>query len=113
MCLSMRKGTLLCSGGEPEERQADTAFFLFLSPRSNKIVVSIDRHVSEKLIRSLHSLPLRIVMYQPQVYRSIIDDVVANIQVDFEEYGMEEEVLINLQAVSNSGLPSIGAFHYF
>ncbi|CAD6564535.1 MAG: hypothetical protein TREMPRED_005413 [Tremellales sp. Tagirdzhanova-0007] len=37
-------------------------------------------------------------MYQPQVYRSIIDDVVANIQVDFEEYGMEEEVLINLQA---------------
>ena len=38
---------------------------------------------------------------QPQVYRSIIDDVVANIQVDFEEYGMEDEVLINLQAVSD------------
>ncbi len=36
---------------------------------------------------------------QPQIYRSIIDDVVANVQVDFEEYGMEEEVLLNLQAV--------------
>ena len=36
---------------------------------------------------------------QPQIYRSIIDDVIANIQVDFEEYGMEEEILINLQGV--------------
>ena len=36
---------------------------------------------------------------QPQIYRSIIDDVIANVQVDFEEYGMEDDVLINLQAV--------------
>ncbi|KAK6907777.1 transcription initiation factor TFIIA large subunit [Kwoniella mangroviensis CBS 8886] len=34
----------------------------------------------------------------PQTYRSIIDDVIANVKVDFEEYGMEEEVLLNLQA---------------
>ncbi|OCF39329.1 transcription initiation factor TFIIA large subunit [Kwoniella heveanensis CBS 569] len=34
----------------------------------------------------------------PQTYRSIIDDVIASVKVDFEEYGMEEEVLMNLQA---------------
>lgn len=34
----------------------------------------------------------------PQIYRSIIDDVVRSVRVDFEEYGMEEEVLTNLQA---------------
>jgi len=39
---------------------------------------------------------------QPQVYRTIIDDVIKNVQVDFEEYGMDEEILQNLQAVSRA-----------
>ena len=43
---------------------------------------------------SLHLPP------QPVVYRSIIDDVIENIRVDFEEYGMEEEILLKLQAAS-------------
>lgn len=29
----------------------------------------------------------------------IIDDVIANVGVDFEEYGMDEDVLTSLQAV--------------
>ena len=33
------------------------------------------------------------------MYRQIIDDVIDNIKVDFDEYGMEEDVLNNLQAV--------------
>ena len=33
------------------------------------------------------------------MYRKIIDDVIANVGVDFEEYGMDEAVLIALQAV--------------
>ena len=33
------------------------------------------------------------------MYRQIIDDVIDSIKVDFDEYGMEEDVLINLQAV--------------
>ena len=37
---------------------------------------------------------------QPQVYRRIIDDVIEKVKVDFDEYGIEEDVLINLQAVS-------------
>jgi hypothetical protein len=37
--------------------------------------------------------------FQPHVYRKIIDDVIANVGVDFEEYGMDEAVLIALQAV--------------
>jgi hypothetical protein len=31
----------------------------------------------------------------------VIDDVMANIQGDFEEYGMDEDVLLMLQAVSS------------
>jgi len=34
----------------------------------------------------------------PHVYRKIIDDVIANVGVDFEEYGMDEAVIIALQA---------------
>jgi len=34
----------------------------------------------------------------PHIYRTIIDDVIVNVRVDFEEYGMDEEVLTNLQA---------------
>lgn len=35
------------------------------------------------------------------MYRRIIDEVVANVGVDFEEYGMDEAVLTLLQAVSH------------
>lgn len=39
---------------------------------------------------------------QPQVYRAIIDDVIASVSVDFEEYGMDEDLLPLLQSVSTS-----------
>jgi hypothetical protein len=35
---------------------------------------------------------------QPGVYRSIINDVITHISADFEEYGMEAELLERLQA---------------
>ncbi|TYJ58362.1 hypothetical protein B9479_000908 [Cryptococcus floricola] len=35
---------------------------------------------------------------QPETYRAVIDDVISSVKVDFEEYGMEEDVLQNLQA---------------
>lgn len=40
---------------------------------------------------------------QPQIYRAIIDDVIANIAPDFEEYGMDDDLLGMLQAVSRLG----------
>ena len=36
---------------------------------------------------------------QPQAYRSIIDKVVASVRPDFEENGIDENVLIALQQV--------------
>lgn len=36
---------------------------------------------------------------QPQIYRAIIDDVIANVAVDFEEYGMDDDLLPMLQSV--------------
>ncbi|KAG8700817.1 hypothetical protein FRC08_004431 [Ceratobasidium sp. 394] len=36
----------------------------------------------------------------PQVYRAIIDEVMANIKGEFEEFGVEEDVLAQLQNVS-------------
>ncbi|KGB79240.2 transcription initiation factor TFIIA large subunit [Cryptococcus deuterogattii R265] len=33
----------------------------------------------------------------PEIYRAVIDDVVSSVKVDFEEYGMEEEILMHLQ----------------
>jgi transcription initiation factor TFIIA large subunit len=38
------------------------------------------------------------------VYRTIIDDVIASVTPDFDEYGLDEEVLQTLQAVRS--LPS-------
>jgi hypothetical protein len=35
------------------------------------------------------------------VYRVIIDDVIASVQQDFEEYGLEEELLKALQQVGS------------
>ncbi|KAK1925635.1 putative general RNA polymerase II transcription factor [Papiliotrema laurentii] len=40
----------------------------------------------------------------PTVYRAIIDDVIANVAVDFEEYGMDDDVLQILQAKWESKL---------
>lgn len=45
----------------------------------------------------LFSAPQR---QQPQIYRAIIDDVIANVSVDFEEYGMDDDLLPKLQSVS-------------
>jgi len=38
--------------------------------------------------------------FQSQVYRGIIDDVINNVRQDFEEMGIEKEVLEELQRVS-------------
>lgn len=40
----------------------------------------------------------------PTVYRAIIDDVIASVSVDFEEYGMDDDVLQILQAKWESKL---------
>ena len=40
---------------------------------------------------------------QPAIYRAVIDDVIANIKPDFDEYGINEDVLAELQHVSSSG----------
>lgn len=39
---------------------------------------------------------------QPNVYRTIIDDVVANVRADFDEFGIEENLLALLQQVRYS-----------
>lgn len=42
-------------------------------------------------------IPLSFPPHQSQVYRSIIDDVINNVRQDFEEMGIEKEVLEELQ----------------
>lgn len=42
-------------------------------------------------------------LLQPQTYRQIIDKVIASVRPDFEENGIEENVLAALQQVSLSG----------
>jgi hypothetical protein len=37
---------------------------------------------------------------EPSIYRSVIDDVMKNIKSDFDEYGVSEDVLADLQRVS-------------
>lgn len=37
---------------------------------------------------------------KPSVYRSVIDDVIKNIKSEFDEYGVAEDVLADLQSVS-------------
>ncbi|KAL1413094.1 transcription factor IIA subunit alpha [Vanrija albida] len=44
---------------------------------------------------------------RPQIYRAIIDDVMANVAVDFEEYGMDEDLLPLLQQVRAAQQPLI------
>lgn len=38
----------------------------------------------------------------PQVYRAVIDDVIASVKAEFEEYGVSEDVLAELHNVSIS-----------
>lgn len=45
--------------------------------------------------------PPRLVR-QPTVYRTIIDDVIANVRADFDEFGVEEDILALLQQVRPS-----------
>jgi hypothetical protein len=40
---------------------------------------------------------------QSATYRTIIDDVIANIRQDFDDVGIEREVLEELQRVSGAG----------
>lgn len=39
---------------------------------------------------------------EPTIYRAVIDDVIANIKSEFDEYGVGEEVLAELQHVRTS-----------
>jgi hypothetical protein len=36
---------------------------------------------------------------EPSIYRTVIDEVVANIKSEFDEYGVSEDVLAELQSV--------------
>lgn len=38
---------------------------------------------------------------KPSIYRAVIDDVIANIKPEFDEYGVSEDVLAELQHVSD------------
>lgn len=37
---------------------------------------------------------------EPGIYRAVIDDVISNIKSEFDEYGVSEDVLAELQSVS-------------
>ena len=37
---------------------------------------------------------------KPSIYRAVIDDVIGNIKNEFDEYGVAEDVLADLQRVS-------------
>jgi Transcription factor IIA, alpha/beta subunit len=40
------------------------------------------------------------VLLEPGIYRSVIDDVITAIKPEFDEYGVDENVLADLQQVS-------------
>lgn len=70
-----------------------TIVFVLLTPPVSPLVLYC-------LSRDLFLLsPLCPFSLQPQVYRTIIDDVIASVTPDFDEYGLDEEVLQILQAV--------------
>ena len=46
---------------------------------------------------------------EPTIYRTVIDDVIANIKPEFDEYGVTQEVLDQLQDVRAYFPPFIGA----
>jgi transcription initiation factor TFIIA large subunit len=39
-------------------------------------------------------------IFEPAIYRAVIDEVIASIKPEFDEYGVGEEVLAELQHVS-------------
>lgn len=41
-------------------------------------------------------------IFEPTIYRAVIDDVIAAIKPEFDEYGVSEDVLADLQHVSDS-----------
>ena len=53
---------------------------------------------------------------EPAIYRAVIDDVIANIKSGFDEYGVSEDVLAELQHVSmfhSFIVPSLAPFVTF
>ena len=42
------------------------------------------------------------VSFEPLIYRQIIDDVITNIKTEFDDYGVSEDILSDLQSVSLS-----------
>lgn len=44
-------------------------------------------------------------LLEPTIYRAIIDDVVAAMKPEFDEYGVSEDVLADLQHVSQLSGP--------
>jgi transcription initiation factor TFIIA large subunit len=42
---------------------------------------------------------LYLIIFEPAIYRAIIDDVVASIKNEFDAYGVGEDVLADLQSV--------------
>ena len=49
-------------------------------------------------------------LVEPTIYRAVIDDVIANIKPEFDDFGVSEEVLAELQSVSS---PSVHVFLTF
>lgn len=49
-------------------------------------------------------------IYEPGIYRSIIDDVIASIKSEFDEYGVGEDVLADLHAVCTLSSISLSFF---
>ena len=39
-------------------------------------------------------------IFEPNIYRAVIDEVIAAIKPEFDEYGVSEDVLADLQHVS-------------
>lgn len=40
-------------------------------------------------------------IFEPSIYRTVIDDVIAAIKPEFDEYGVSEDILADLQHVSH------------
>ena len=47
---------------------------------------------------------------EPSVYRAIIDDVMANIKNDFDDHGVNEDILADLQNVRFLMRPFLKSF---
>lgn len=41
----------------------------------------------------------RVRRYEPNIYRAIIDDVITSMKPEFDEYGVSEDILAELQNV--------------